>query len=127
MSDLSHGAIAIIGHRFNQQRDAARAITFVSNLFVIDVTFRAGAAAYGAIDRVVRHVPGLGVGNRFAQPRIGVRITAAATRCDRQFFNEFGEELAAFGIRRALLVLNRMPLRMSRHVKSVILQSIFVF
>ena len=113
MPDLGHGAIAIIGHGLNEQRDAARAIAFVRDLFIVHAFFFAGAAPDGAIDRFIRHVAGLGVGNRLAQTRVGIRVAAARARRDRQFLDEFGKEFPALGIERALLMLNRMPFRMS--------------
>ena len=52
---------------------------------------------------------------------IRVGITAPGSRRHSQFLDELGEKLAALGVGRALLVLNRMPLRMSRHGKRSLL------
>ena len=88
MTNLGDGAVAIVGHRLNQQRDAAWTITFVSDLFVVDAFFFTSAATNGAVDRVVRHVAGFRVGNRFAQTRVRIGIAAACPRRDSQFLDE---------------------------------------
>ena len=118
VTNLRDRAVAIVGHRFNQQGDAAWTITFVRDLFIVDAFFFAGAATDRAIDRVVGHVAGLGVENGFAQARVSVRVTAAGARRDGHFLDELGKQFAALGIERAFLVLNPMPLRMSGHLLS---------
>jgi hypothetical protein len=115
MANLSHRAIAIISHRLNHQSHAAWTITLISDLFVVDALFFTSAAAYRALDRVVGHVTALGIENGLAQARVRIRITAAATRRDGNFFNKLREQFAALGIERAFLMLNTMPLRMSGH------------
>src|SRR5882762_5938274 len=125
MANLSHGAVAVISHRFNQQRYAARTVALISDLFIAHPLFRASAATDSPIDRVVGHVPGLGIEDGFAQPRIGVGIAAAGAGCDGDFLDELGEEFAALGVSRALLVLNRMPLRMSGHLSLSVLKRNF--
>ena len=119
MTNLGDRAIAIIGHRFDQQSDAARAIAFIRDFVVGHALFRAGAAADGPIDRVVGHVAGLGVENGLAQARVSIRVPAAGARRDRNFLDELGEEFAALGVSRALLVLDAMPLRMSGHSRGL--------
>ena len=117
MSNLSHRAVAIVSHCVNQERHPTRAIALVGDFFIVDTFFRAGAAADRAIDRVVGHVAGFGVGNGFTQPRVRVRITAAGASGNRDFLDKFSEELAALRVSRALLVLNRVPLGMSGHLR----------
>ena len=82
-------------------------------------------ATNGAIDRIVGHVAGFGIEDGFAQSRICIRIAATRAGRDSYFLDELGEEFAAFGVRRALLVLNRMPLRMSGHLSLSILNRNF--
>jgi len=57
--------------------------------------------------------------------RIGVGVAAAGAGRDGYFLDELGEEFAALGVSRALLVLNRMPLRMSGHLRLTILKENF--
>jgi len=82
-------------------------------------------APHGAIDRVVGHVAGLSVQNGFAQTRVGIRVTATRARRHGNFLDEFGEEFAALGVSCTLLVLNRVPLRMSGHLSLLILKRDF--
>ena len=49
---------------------------------------------------------------------IHVGIAAAGARRDRQFLDEAREDLAALGVERALLVLDRSPLGMAGHSKT---------
>src|SRR5260370_31950839 len=119
MTNLGDCAIAIIGHRFYQQGDAARTISFIRDFLVGPALFRAGAAADGPIDRVVGHVAGLGVENGLAQARVSVGIPPASARRDRNFLDRLGEKFAALGVSRALLVLDAMPLRMSGHSRGL--------
>src|SRR5947208_532186 len=117
MPDLSHGAVAIIGYRIDQKRDAAGTITLISNLFVIDAFLFTCAAPNRAVYGVVWHVAGFRVRDCFPQARVGVGITTAGTRRHGDLFDELSEELAALGIQRTLLVFDTMPLRMSGHRK----------
>src|SRR5205807_5731100 len=50
------------------------------------------------------------------QSRVHVGVAAAGPRRDGQLFDEARENLPALGVRRALLVLDRMPLGMAGHV-----------
>ena len=125
MPDLRNRAIAIVGHRFNQQGDTAWSITLVGDFFVMDAFFFARAAPNRSVDRIVWHVAGLRVANRFSQTRVCIGIPSTRTGGNCYFFNELGEKFAALGIERAFLVFNGMPLRMSRHFEIVILISAF--
>src|SRR5437867_3098589 len=116
MTDLRNGTITIVGHRLNQKCHTARAITFVSNLFVVNTFFFTRSASNRTINRVVGHVATLGIEDGLAQSCIAFWIAATRTRGDSDFFNKLREKFAALGIERTLLVLNTMPLRMSGHL-----------
>src|ERR1044072_2079117 len=109
-------AISIVGHRLDHQRDAAWTITVASDRFVVHAFFFAGTATNCTVDRIVWHVPGLGVHNRFAQACVAFRIATACACSDRDLFNKLSKQFAALGIERAFLVLDTMPFRMSRHL-----------
>src|SRR5882724_3584198 len=126
MADLGHSAIAIVGHRLNQHRDAAWTIAFIRNLVVGHALFGAGAAADCPIDRIVGHVAGLSVEDGLAQPRVRVGIASAGAGGNGNLFDELGKEFAALGVSSALFMLNRMPLRMSGHLRLTILKENFV-
>src|ERR1051325_3058139 len=104
MANLRDRAVAVVSQRLNHQRHAAWAIALVSDLFVVDALFFAGAATDRAVDGVVGHIAGLGVVDRLTQTRVGVRVTAAAARRDSDLFDELREQFPALGIERAFLV-----------------------
>jgi hypothetical protein len=52
----------------------------------------------------------------FSEARVRVNVAAAAgSGGDGDFFNQFGENFAAFGVESAFFVFDGMPLGMSRH------------
>src|SRR5438309_11059288 len=110
MAKLGYRAVAVVGHRLDQDRNAADAIALVGDLVVIYALGVAAAAFDGAVDSVVRHVGRLCVQNAFAQTRVCVRITAARAGSDRYLFDKLCKDLAALRIRRAFLMLYCVPL-----------------
>ena len=50
-----------------------------------------------------------------AQTRIRIEIAAAQSRGNRDFLDQLGESLAALGVARCLLVLDRAPFGMTGH------------
>src|SRR2546425_13198738 len=126
MSNLGHRSIAVVRHCLDQQRDATRTITFISDLFVMHALFFAGAATNRALDRIVRHVTGFGVSYRFAQTSVPIHVAAARAGCDSYLLDEFREQFAALGIERAFLMFDTMPLRMSGHRSRNPLRRIFL-
>src|SRR5262249_46024086 len=80
-----------------------------------DAGFFTGAATNGALDVVLRHVHRFRLGDDRPQPRIRARIAPARASRDRQLLDDPRKDLAALGIERALLVLDRMPLGMAGH------------
>src|SRR5256885_11358554 len=111
MSYLRHGAIAIVSQRLSHQCHATWTITFVRDLFIADACFLTGATTNRAIDRVIGHVAGLGISNRFAQACIAFGIAAAAACRDGDLLNKLREQFAALGVERAFLVLDTVPFR----------------
>ena len=114
MTNLAHGAVAIVGQRLHDDRHAAGPVALEGDLFVAHAFQFAGAALDGPLDVVLRHVFGLGRGNGGAQPGVAVRV-AAALGSDGDFLEQTGEYLAALGIQRALFVLDCGPFRMAGH------------
>src|SRR5271155_4816280 len=115
VADLADRAIAIVGVDVEQNRNSARAIAFERELLISRARQLARAALDGPLDIILRHVLGLGGENRAAQARGGVRISAAILGGNRNFLDQTGEDLAALGIERALLMLDCGPLRVPRH------------
>ena len=109
VADFADRAVAVVGVDVEQDRHAARAIAFERELFVGGAGQFAGTALDGALDVIGGHVLGLGREDGAAQARVGVGIAAAVFRGDADFLDETGENLAALGVKRALLVLNCGP------------------
>ncbi len=83
-------------------------VAFEGKFFVVGAGQFAGAALDGPLDIVGGHVLSLGGGNGGAQARIGIRI--AAIFCgNADFLDKARKNLAALGVKRALLVLNCGP------------------
>ena len=99
--------------RLDQHGDAARAVALVDDLFVDLALELAGALLDGAVDVVVGHAVGPRLEDGGAQARVGLRIAAAEAGRDGDLLEELGEQLAAAGVGRRLLVLDRAPLAMT--------------
>ena len=112
---LARGAVAVVGQRLDDDRDAARAIALVAHLLVSLAVAAAGAALDRAIDRVLRHVGLAGRENGGAQPRVGGRVGQAGAGGGRQFPDDLGEDLGALFVLRALAVHDVLELRMASH------------
>ena len=78
MAKFGDRSIAIVGHRFDQNGDAADAVAFVCDFLVIDAFEFARSAFYRAVNRVVRHILRFRVVDGFSQTRIRFDIAAAA-------------------------------------------------
>jgi hypothetical protein len=109
------GAVAVVGHGFHDHRHAAGAVAFVGNGLVV-VAARACRLFQAALDVVVGHVGGLGLGDDGGQAGVigGVR-TAALLHRDDQLLGDLGEGCRALGVLRALGFLDVMPFGMSGH------------
>src|SRR5215469_41771 len=114
VADFADGAVAIVGVDVQQNSDASRAVALERELFVGGAGQFAGAALDRPLDVVGGHVCRLGGGNRRTQARVALRITAIFGS-NGYFLDETGENLAALGIERALLVLNCGPFGMAGH------------
>src|SRR5208283_1256762 len=97
-----------------QQSHPARPIALKDKFFIAGAGQFAGAALDGAFDVVGRHVLGLSRHDSRTQPRVHVGI-APRLRRHRDFLDETGEDLAALGVKRALLMLDGCPFRMAGH------------
>ena len=110
MAKLGNGAVAVVGHRLDQDSDAVRTVALIGDLVVMHAVQIAAAALDGAVDGIVRHIGGLGVADALAQAGVGIGIAPAGTGRDGYFLDELGEDLAALGVGCALLMLDCVPL-----------------
>ena len=113
VADFADRPVLVVGQRLDHQRDAARPVALVGDLFVRDARLFTGAAADGALDVLARHVVRLRFGDDRAEARVHVGVTTAAARGDGQFLDEAREDLAALGVSSTLLVLDCVPLGMA--------------
>ena len=109
VADLGDGAVAVVGGALHQDGHAARAVTLEGDLLVGGPLQLARALLDGALDVVGGHVDALGLVHRRAQAGVGVGVAAADARRDGHLADDLGEDLAALGVERALLVLDRVP------------------
>src|SRR4051812_15183100 len=114
MADLTDGAVAVVGGDFDQNSDAAWAVAFKRDLFVADAGKLAGAPLDGALDVIRRHVLGLRGGHGGTQTGILLRV-ASGFRGNSDFLDEAGEDLAAFGVESALLLVYFRPFTIAGH------------
>ncbi len=94
---------------FDDEGYAAGAVALVGDLLVGDAFEFAGAALDGAFDVVGGHVLGFGGGDSSAEAGVAVGVSSALFGGDGDFLDEAGEDLAAFGVKRALFMLDCRP------------------
>jgi hypothetical protein len=111
---IGGGAVAIVGQRLDDQRDAARAEALVADLFVI-LAVALARLVDRALDIVLGHRLRLGRGDRGAQARVHVGIGQAHLRGDGDFAAELGEHARALLILRALAVHDVLEFGMACH------------
>src|SRR6185369_15039525 len=105
VADLGGGAVAVVGHRLDDQRDAARTVAFVRDFLVRGAFELAGAAFDGALDVVLRHVVGLRLGHGRTKTGIAADVTTAEACGNGHFLENAREDLAALRVGSTLLVL----------------------
>ena len=115
MTHFGSGTVAVVGHRLDDDRYAARRITFIGKLDHVVGIVGADAARNGTIDGIAGHVGGQRLVHGQAQTRV-VRRDAAALPCsDGQLTDQLGKDLAFLGILPLFAVLDVGPFRMTSH------------
>ena len=115
VADLRAGAVAVVGQRVDEDRRAAGAVALVDDpLDLLVAGARPGAAVDRPLDVVLGHRVALRLLDRGGEGEVRVRVSPALTRGDRDRPRELREQLAALGVGRRLLVLDRRPLRVTR-------------
>ena len=116
VAHVGAGAVAVLGHRLDEQRDAAGAVALVHD--VLDrgrVAARAGALGDRALDVVLGHRGVARLLDGQLQRRVALELAPAVARGGGDRAGELGEVLAAAGVDDRLLVLDRRPLGMAGH------------
>src|SRR5690554_2942041 len=114
MTHLTNGAIAVVGHALNNERNSVNAIAFVGQLFIIFCIIVAGPARYRFFDSVAFHVFTQRFINSSAQARVICRIRTTFGR-NRQLSNNLGEYFAALGVLAPLAVPDISPFAVTSH------------
>ena len=111
---LARGAIAVVGQRFDDHRDAAGRVALVAHLVVV-LAFASRRLLDRPLDVVLGHVLRPRRDDGGAKARVHRRIGKAQFRRDRDFARELGEELGADRVLLALLVHDVLELAMTGH------------
>jgi hypothetical protein len=115
---VAGSAVAVVGQRFDDHRNAVWAVTLVTDLLIGLAAILTRAAFDGAIDRVLGHV-GVARGDHSgAQARVCIDVGQATARGRHYFANELGEKLAPLGVLLAFAVHDVFELGMAGHVVS---------
>ena len=113
-ADVGRGAVAVVGQRFDDDRDSAGAEAFVADLLVIG-----GVAARRLVDRpldiVLGHRLGARGDHRGTKTRIRIGVGQAHFRRDGDLAAQLGEEGGALLILRALPVHDVLVFGMPGH------------
>ncbi len=113
-ADLGAGAVAVVGEHLDEHGHAVRRVALVGDRLVDDALELAGAPLDGPLDGVERHRRVAGLLVHRAQRRVRVGVAAALAGRHLDLADQLGEELAPGLVRRALLVLDRRPLGVTR-------------
>ena len=116
VADLRGGAVAVVGEGLHDNGHAAGAVALVDHVLEVVGVTGAQSLVDGALDVVIGHVGGLGLGDDGGQAGVVVGVAAAALlhRHDH-LAGDLGEDLGALGVGSALGLLDIMPFGMSGH------------
>ena len=120
MAHIGHGAGFVVGEAVDHQRSAADAVALVAQFDVVGALKVAGAFVDGALHVVFGHIGIPSFVHRQAQARVGCGVAAAHAGSHGDFFDQTGEDFAAFGILSGFFMLDIRPLAMAGHVYSLL-------
>ena len=116
MAHLGGSAVAVIGHRLDDDGDTGRTVAFVSDGLVVIRVAGAERLVDRALDVVIRHVGGFRLGDDSSEAGIVIGVAAAALFDGHDHLTgDLRERLRALGVLRAFGFLYIMPLGMSGH------------
>src|SRR5699024_6726014 len=115
--DLPGGAVPVVRQALDEQRHAVRTVALVQDRLPLGTArLLTGASFARALDVVGRDGVLLSLLDGVVQRRVPGRVTTARPGGHLDVLDEFGEELAALGVDRRLLVFGGGPLGMPCHV-----------
>src|SRR5262249_185254 len=116
---FGYRTILIVCKHLRQNSGATGSITLVLNLFVGHSFQLAGPFLDGTVDVFARHAVGSRRYHGRAQAWVGIDVAAAHASGYGNFLDELGKKLTLAGIFPGLFILDRTPLRMTRHHSSI--------
>lgn len=108
VTDIAGGAVFVVGQAFDDQRNAARTIAFVGDVFVFFAIGGADAFLDGAVDVVVWHVVGFCLVNGQLQCSVVSWISATLTSSNGDVARVLGECGGAQAVHFVFLSFNIM-------------------
>jgi len=122
MAHLGGGAVAVVGEGLYDDGHAVGAVALIHHVLKVVGVAGAQRLVDGALDVVVGHVGGLGFGDDGGQAGVvgGVAAAAGLDRHDH-LTGDLGKDLGPLGVRRALGLLDIVPLGMSGHISRSLL------
>ena len=106
MPDLTGRTVKVVGNHFYDNRDSARSVAFVSDLFVVGAFTFAGGLLDGTLDVIVGHVVGFGLCDNVLQLIVVIRVGAAFSYGNGDFTADFGKYFAACRVGFFFFMLN---------------------
>ena len=111
---IAGGAVQIVGHRFNDHRNAVHAVTFIADFRVIRPVAHL-AFLDRPVDHVLRHRQGFRGLDGQPQTRVHVYVGHPQLGGNGDFLCQLREHLGSQLVLLALAVLDVCPFRMARH------------
>ena len=114
MAHVGSGTVAVIGQGFDHNGNAAGAVTFIGNCFVLGLIAALGALD-DALNVIIRHTVRLSLSNQGCQLGVGSGVAAAFLNGNSDLATDLGENLGTGAIGLFFLALNVIPFAMSGH------------
>src|SRR4029077_14388262 len=119
VANFTAGGVASVGQGVDDDSYAMRAVALEPKLLERGAAQLASAPLDGTLDVLLRHVDVAGFLHRQTEPVVTVRVASAFPGGEDDFPGRLGELLPFLGVGEGLLVLDRRPLGMSRHLLPV--------
>ena len=116
MAHVGSGTVAVIGQGFDHNGNAAGAVTFIGNCFVLGLIAALGALD-DALNVIIRHTVRLSLSNQGCQLGVGSGVAAALLNGHGDLAADLSENLGAGAVGLFLFTLDVIPFAMSGHGK----------
>ena len=113
MTHISSRTVAVIREDVEHNSRTSRAVTFVSEFFVVAAFRSAEALLDSAVDVVLRNIVGLGLGKSQLQTHITRGVTAAHAYSNGDFTADFRGDTTTDGVVGTFFTFNVGPFGMS--------------